>query len=435
MQFSMTPAQILALARAPEPGDPDPDYDPFEAFDRALGSADVADPYPVFADLRGECPVHAGSQAHRFGSGPSMADLMAGDQPIYNVYSYEAVETVLKDGETFSSTGYAKSMGLVMGHTILEMDEPEHGRYRRLLQQAFTRKEMERWEVEIVGPIVHHYIDAFADRGHADLVGEFAFVYPVHAISVALGLPEADLPIFYRKAVEITNLSSEPMRGFAASQWLYDYLLPHVQQRREQPQGDLISILATAEIDDPERGAQRLTDDEIIAFLRLLLPAGAETTYRSTSNLLFGLLTNPDQLAAVVADRSLVPQAVEEAVRWEPPLTGISRTASVDTEVCGVPIPAGASVAVCMGAANRDPSRWDDADRFDIFRPQRPHASFANGPHLCLGIHLARMEMRVALEAVLDRLPGLRLDPAADAPAITGLGFRSPHHLRVVWDR
>jgi cytochrome P450 len=434
MQFTMTPAQILALARAPEPGDPDPDYDPFEAFDRAQGATAVADPYPVFGELLAECPVHAGAQSHRFGAGPSMAEMVAGEQPVYNVYSFEAVETVLKDGRTFSSTGYAKSMGLVMGHTILEMDEPEHGRYRRLIQQAFTRKEMDRWEAEIVGPIVHHYIDAFADRGRADLVGEFTFVYPVHVISVALGLPEADLPTFYRKAVEVTNMGAEPMRGFAASQWLYDYLLPHVQERRENPREDLISILATAEITDPDGTTQQLTDDEIIAFLRLLLPAGAETTYRSTSNLLVGLLTNPEQLAAVVADRSLLPQAIEEAVRWEPPLTGISRTASVDAEVCGVPVPAGASIAVCMGAANHDPSRWQDPDRFDIFREQRTHTSFANGPHLCLGIHLARMEMRVALEALFDRLPGLRLDPGAEPPAIVGMAFRAPHHLHVTWD-
>jgi len=433
MQFTLTPAEILAAARAPEPGDPDPTYDPFEAFDRAQGAASVADPYPVFGELLGECPVHAGSQAHRFGAAPGMAELMAGDQPVYNVYSHEAVETVLKDGATFSSTGYAKSMGLVMGNTILQMDEPEHGRYRKLIQQAFTRKEMERWEADIVLPIVHHYIDAFADRGHADLVNEFTFVYPIHVISVALGLPEVDLPVFYRKAVEITNMAAEPMRGFAASQWLYDYLLPHVQERREHPREDLISILAAAELALPEGGTQRLTDDEIIAFLRLLLPAGAETTYRSTSNLLVGLLTNPDQLAAVAADRSLLPQAVEEAVRWEPPLTGISRTASVDTEVCGVPIPAGASVAVCMGAANHDPSRWEDPDRFDLYRPQRNHNGFANGPHLCLGIHLARMEMRAAVEALLDRLPGLRLDPAHEPPSITGMAFRAPHHLHVVW--
>lgn len=430
MATDRTPAEILAEAKQTgEDG-----YDPFESFDEANNSA-LPNPYPVFAELRAECPVHAGSQSHRFDeSTTSTNDLVSGDRPQYGVYTFAGVEQVLRDGELFSSAGYAESMGLVMGHTILEMDEPEHGRYRRLIQQAFTKKEMDRWEREYVRPLVHFYIDAFAARGRADLVGEFTFMYPVHVIATAIGLPIDELPWFYRSAVEITNMAAEPMRGFAASQALYDRMQALITERRAAPAEDLISLLARAEVPEADGGSHQLTDDEIIAFLRLLLPAGAETTYRSTSNLLFGLLTHPDQLAAVRDDPSLVPQAIEEALRWEPPLTGISRRATQDVELEGVAVPAGAQIQACMGAANHDPDRYERPEAFDIHRPAKGHLAFATGPHLCLGIHLARMEMRVALEAVLDRLPNVRLDPDAGDVEIRGLGFRAPRQLPVVFD-
>ena len=426
MKFEMTPGEILAAARAPEPGDEG--YDPFDAFDEARGANYAIDPYEIFAEHRGKCPVHWGSMSELLGT-VSVSDVMAGEREMVNLLSYDGVEAALRDGATFSSASYAESMGLVMGHTILEMDEPEHGQYRRLLQQAFTRREMERWEHEIVSPVLNHYIDAFVDRGRADLVAELMFMFPVHVIAIALGLPEADLPAFYRRAVEITNMANEIERGFAASQWLYDYLEPVVEDRRAKPKEDLISLLAHAELD-----GQRLTNDEIIAFCRLLLPAGAETTYRAASNMMVGLLSNPAQLDAVRANRSLVTAAVEESLRWEPPVTGISRTTVADAVVGGIEIKAGTAVNTTLGSANHDPSRWDDPERFDIFRQPQAHLAFATGPHLCLGIHLARMEMRAVLERLLDRLPNLRLDPDAEPPEIVGLVFRAPASLPVVWD-
>jgi cytochrome P450 len=354
---------------------------------------------------------------------------MLDEGPTYTVFSYRGVEQVLRDHETFSSAGYAKSMGLVMGHTILEMDEPEHGRYRRLIQQAFTRKEMDRWEHEFVRPTVNAAIDSFIDRGRADLVKELTFSFPNQVIAQAMGLPEEDRPQFYRWGVEITNMASEPERGFAASIALGEYFGRLVAQRRPDPGPDLISLLAQAELD-----GQRLTDEEIFAFLRLLLPAGSETTYRSSSNLLFGLLSNPDQLDALRGDRSLLPAAIEEGLRWEPPLTGIARTAVVDTEIDGVAVPAGASVGVCLGAANHDPARFDRPHEFDILRGPVNHLSFASGPHMCLGMHLARMETAVMLELLLDRLPNLRLDGDADDVRIMGFTFRAPRSLPVLFD-
>jgi cytochrome P450 len=407
------------------------EYDAFEAFDAAAGAGSVRDPYPTFARLREQSPVWEGSLQQAFGM-PNMVDMSGLADPSKRSFvalGYDAVQQVLLDGQTFSSSGYAKSMGLVMGHSILEMDEPEHRAYRGLIQQAFTLKAMERWERDIVAPIVHRLIDAFVERGRADLVRDLAFPFPIHVIAAMLGLPEEDLPVFHRRAVELIGIAANVERGFAASQALRDYFATVLEQRRREPREDVISELAEAELE-----GQRLTDEEIFAFLRLLLPAGAETTYRSSSNLLFGLLESPDQLDALVADRSLMRAAIEEGLRWEPPLTGIARTAMRDVEVCGVAIPAGSPVGVCMGAANRDPARFTDPDRFDLFRDTKPHLAFATGPHTCLGLHLARMETRVALNALFDRLPNLRLDPAAEDVHITGLTFRAPRALPVLFD-
>jgi cytochrome P450 len=320
-------------------------------------------------------------------------------------------------------------MGLVMGHTILEMDEPEHGRYRALLQQAFGLKAMEHWEQAIVGPIVNDLIDRFGARGRADLVRELTLPFPIQVIAAMLGLPAADLPQFHRWAVELISITVDIMRGVEASQKLRDYFAGILAERRRQPSVDLISVLALAELD-----GQRLIDEEIFAFLRLLLPAGAETTYRSSSNLLLGLLSRPEQLAALRADRTLMKRAIEEGLRWEPPLTNIARLAMRDAEVQGVRIPRGAVVGVCIGAANRDEARWEHPDVFDMFRTPKPHMAFAYGAHTCLGMHLARMETRVMLDAVLDRLPALRLDPEAEDVHVTGLSFRAPRRLPVVFD-
>jgi len=405
------------------------EYDPFAVFEEVTGAGAVTDPYPVFAELRAECPVHAGGFEGRFGPVAGVDPALLNEGPQYTPLSFDAVQAVLKDGETFSSSAYADSMGLVMGHSILEMDEPEHHEYRSLIQQAFTRKAMERWEAELVGPIVHGLIDDFAAEGHADLVRQLFWPFPVHVIAGMLGLPAEELPEFHRKAVELISIGVNIERGLEASQWLYDFFAGVIAERRQTPRGDVISVLAEAELD-----GQRLTDEEIIAFLRLLLPAGAETTYRSSSNLMFGLLTRPEQLASLRDDRSLMAAAIEEGLRWEPPLTGIGRTATRDVDLEGVHIPAGSPINVCLGGANRDPSRWDRPDDFDLAREPKQHLAFAFGPHMCLGMHLARMETTVAINAVLDRLPDVRIDPAAPAPQVTGLTFRAPSALPVLFD-
>ncbi len=403
--------------------------DPFEEFNRAMGAGVVTNPYPDFAPMRAT-GISGSDVRMLMGLDPeAILDFDEGDiPPLFTVSSFEAVQEVLRDGERFSSSGYADVMGLVMGRTILEMDEPDHHAYRSLIQQAFTRKAMERWESDLVVGVVDELIDGFIDRGRAELVKELFFPFPVNVIAGLLGLPRADLPKFHRWTVELISVSINMDMALGASKKLEEYLLGYVQQRRTDPGNDMISVLAQADHD-----GQRLTDAEIISFCRLLLPAGAETTYRSSANLTTGLLNHPDQLAALHADRSLLPQAIEEGLRWEPPLLTILRTATEDTEIAGRPVPRGAMLVVNMGAANHDEQRWDRADDFDILRKPAPHISFASGPHMCLGMHLARMETKVVMNRLLDRLPDLRADPDAEAPYITGMTFRAPPRLDVLF--
>jgi cytochrome P450 len=410
-------------------GDHDADDDPFTSFDTAVGIGQVRDPYPEFARMHAEGPVHAGPQWHRFGLENHMEAMLVGDATPFTVLPYDVNQRVLKDGGTYSSSGYAKLNGVVMGRTIIEMDEPDHHRYRALLQQAFTLKAMTPWETDIVRPIVERHVDAFAQRGSAELMRELFLPFPMYVIGEILGLPPEDMETFHRKAVELISILADFEKGMAASQWLYDYFAGIIAERRKEPRDDVISILVEATLDE-----HQLTDEEIIAFLRLLLPAGAETTYRSGSNLMFALLTHPDQLEALRADPTLIPRAVEEGLRWESPVTGVSRTTTTDVELEGVEVPTGSAVLVSIGAANRDPARWAEPDRFDIMREPKANLAFAWGAHICLGMHLARMESKVVFEVLLERLPNLRLDPAAEDVHISGFGFRSPTSLPVLFD-
>jgi cytochrome P450 len=405
------------------------DDDPFEEFNRAMGAGRIEDPYPGFAELRRGGGVVKADVRQLMGLDAD-AEVQHLDMPdIFTVGSYEALCAVFRDGATYSSAGYAEVMGPVLGHTILMMDEPEHHAYRNVLKQVFSRKAMAHWETAIVAPVIHAYLDEFVGDGRADLVRRLTLPFPMTVIADLLGLPRTDLTRFHRLGIELIGVTVDWERGLAASGKLRDYFAEILEDRRRSPADDVISVLSTAEHD-----GLRLTDEEIFSFLRLLLPAGAETTYRSSSNLLVGLLQHRDQFEAVRADRSLVPQAIEEGLRWEPPLLTIMRTVTRDTELDGVELPKDSVVIANIGSANHDESRWEEPERFDIFRPPQQHLAFAFGPHLCLGMHLARMETTVLLDAVLDRLPGLRLDPDAAPPAITGMTFRAPAALEVVWD-
>ncbi len=396
------------------------DLEDFGAFDDVV-SGDVRDPYTELARLRREEPV----QRIDISGMPHEES-----KPVFMVYRHEDVIKMLRDNETFSSAIIIDTFGDVLGQQVmLGMDEPQHGRHRALVSKAFSPRAVAGWEHELVIPVANLLIDRFADRGRADLVKEFNFEYPTRIIARILGLPEGDYEQFQRWSISLLSFTINPERGRAASLALRDYFTPILAARRLDPRNDLISRLADAEID-----GQKLSDEEIFSFLRLLLPAGIETTYRSLGNLLFALLTHTGQLDAVRSDRSLLPQAIEEGVRWDAPLLTITRVATCDTELSGVPIPAGSAVMPMLGAANRQDDRYTNPNLFDIFRESKVHASWGHGAHVCLGSHLARMEMRDALGLMFDRLPNLRLDPDGGDPHIRGQVFRSPTSLPVLFD-
>ena len=342
------------------------------------------------------------------------------------VLGYDECQTVLTDSDRFSSSIYEHIMGPVMGKTLLEQEGDEHRASRALVSPLFRAKLLERWRTELVEVVVHELIDRFASRGKADLVREFTFAFPVQVIARLMGLPREDYVRFQQLSIELLSVVYNWDIGVAASATLKEYFGEILAERRRAPQDDLISVLAESEID-----GERLTDDEIFAFLLLILPAGVETTYRASGNLLVAMLTDPSLLEMVRSDRNIMRGAIEEALRWEPPISTVVRVAKRDCELGGISIPKGTNVSVSVAAANRDPAHYPDPDRFDPTRKNFAHLTFGAGPHVCLGMPLARMETMVAINALLDRLPDLHLDPTAPEPVINGVAFRSPAALPV----
>ena len=400
----------------------DRNYDPFLADEAMFG--ECLDPYSKLAELRKKGPVHAVNYRVFMGE---PRDITRGDAAQYTVVGYDEVGACLRDAETFSNKGYLSNLGISFGRSVSTMDSPEHPRFRKIFQKAFLPNVVSKWGESVVGPVVDSLMNKFADRGHADLVQEFTFHYPFQVVFKQLGLPPEDVGLFHKLAMAQIVVIFDIPHGTEASRKLGTYFKAIVDARRRASGDDLISVLAQTEVD-----GEYLPEDVLISFLRQLVNAGGDTTYRATSVLLTGLLSNPEQLEAVRLDRSLVPQAIEEALRWDGPVLTQTRLATRDTELGGLKIAAGTYMDVVAGAANRDPDKFVDPDKFDIFRksPHR-HFAFAFGAHICIGQHLARVEMTRALNTILDRLPHLRLDPDKPKPEIRGIMMRVPKHLYV----
>ncbi len=374
-------------------------------------------PYAEWATGRTECPVVTNEDGF-MGAGTS-----------YQILRYKDVESVLRDPETFSSSINGEHIGRFMGDLILAMNGPEHRTYRNLVAKAFRASQLERWDETLVRPMIDRLLDVIAPLGHADLVESVTSVYPVQVICGIAGVPLEDAAQFARWAVAINMGPLAPEEGMAASQAMVDYLRPLVEARRTEPTGDFLSDLVHEEVD-----GEQLSDSKIYGFLRLLLPAGAETTYRVMGNCLYALLSHRDDLARVYADRSLLPEVIEETLRWETSVTQVSRVATRDTEVAGCPIVAGSPVGVITASGNHDETRWEDAGEWRLGRPVQHHLAFGTGPHQCLGMHLARLELRVGLDRMLDRLPDLRFDPeGVDEAVVEGYAFRGPRSLPVLF--
>ena len=372
----------------------------------------VPDPYPVYRRLRAEQPVL------------TMQTIMGVDHLITR---YDDALTVLKNAALYSSRANAKGIGVVMGRTILEMEGKEHLRQRNIVAPFFMGKALRGDLPSVIEAIAQQLIDGFARDGRADLVSQFTFTFPMQVMAHIIGVPIEDYEEFHRWALDLISVGDDPPRGFAAAQAIVDHLRPILERRRAEPRPDLLSRLVHAEVD-----GQRLTEEEVLSFLRLLLPAGAETTYRLIGSVLFALLTHPGQLEEVRADRTTFDLAIEETLRWETPVQYVARETTAPTVLSGVELPEGVMVSVALGSANRDERHYDDPDRFDMHRRSDDHLAFGFGQHFCAGSQLAALEARVALGALLDRLPNLRLDPTQDS-RVVGLAFRSPNRLPVLF--
>ena len=374
--------------------------------------APIPDPYRLYARLRQKEPV---------------AEI--GPRPFSGVFvtRFDDVQAILKDHETFSNRSNAeRGIGIVMGRTIIGMDGREHLKHRALITPSLAPRALSGRFPQVVERIAHDIVDDFASAEAADLVSDFTFVYPLRVFTEILGLPPDDLKTFHGWAIDLAHVAQDPARGLAAAQKTKEYLAPLVERKRAHPLNDLISELATAELD-----GESLADEEIISFLRLLVIAGAETTFHLMGSALLALLRDPELLESVRVERGRIEPLLQETLRWESPVQIITREAVRDTVVAGVDIPGGREVIVCIGSANRDERRFPDPDRFDIDREGEAHIAFGFGRHYCAGSRLAILEATTGLNALLDRLPDLRLDPAAAQPQVVGVAFRSPDQLRV----
>jgi cytochrome P450 len=382
----------------------------------------AGDPYGFFEYMRKTEPVWRGTIMD---TSMSPVELSSGQE--WTLFDFESVFAAFRDDDVYGSEMYNQTIGLVFGPTILGMHGKQHHDHRSLVAKAFRQSALAQWEPEVIDPICDQLVDEIKGDGEADLIKAITFEFPTRVTAALLGLPQEDLELFRRLSLDLISITDNIEAGLNASVELGTYFQEQVDQRRSAMTDDIIGDLVAAEID-----GEKLTDEAIISFLRLLLPAGLETTYRSSSNLLYLLLTHPDQLDALRADRDLIPAAIEEGLRFETPLVAVPRNTTQDVEIRGLPIPAGAQVNLCIGSANRDETRWRNAGAFDIHRPRRAHISFAGGLHSCLGMHLARVETRAMLNSIFDRVTDIALLPDDDTK-IVGMPFRSPKHLPVTF--
>ena len=341
----------------------------------------------------------------------------------YSVLSFKACEAAFRDSGRFSSaivhhpgSGDEQTMG------ILEMDGKQHLAYRKTLQPMFIKLRAvtwwrERWINDIVGAL----IERLKQQDRAELNLDYCARVPVHTVTRAIGMEGDDSLIFRSALIKSQGIGrTSPDIQRQASDTVWRMLQELIEKRRAEPADDVVSGLIKETVTLPDGTVRPLTDREIAINARLVMIAGGGTSWRQFGIFLWALLTHRDQLEAVRADRSLMERAIDESVRWNVTATLFSRLTTEDVELAGVAIPAGSAVELCTAAANRDPERWENPDAFDIHRPVLNHLGFGIGQHQCLGSNVARSEITVGTNALLDAFPNIRLDPNAPAPFLTG---------------
>jgi cytochrome P450 len=394
------------------------------SFMTQFGGTYEEDPYPAWQALREQAPVHEGTVHELSGfEGPAFFHgLPSPDRPHFSAFTHAACDDIYRNDRVFASS--PEPVDLYHGpmdatNSMLSMGGVQHRRYRALVQPSFVPARAQWWIRNWINTTVHLLIDNFQNEGRAELNVDFCAAIPVLTITGSYGVP-------VERALDIREALRQPAD-------MIDIVKPIVAARREAPKDDLISVLVQAEIEDEEGKKHKLSDPEIYSFTLLLMAAGSGTTWKQMGITLTALLQRPEVLRAVRDDRQLLRAAVEESVRWTPTDPMFSRWVTEDIDFHGVRVPEGAVMHICLGAANRDPARWDRPDEYDIFRPLRPAMGFGGGAHICLGMHLARAEMLTGIGALLDRLPNLRLDPDAEPPRYIGFYERGATAIPVLF--
>jgi len=399
-------------------------FDLRSSYNAFSGGDYTDDPYPAWRELRERAPVHVGT-VHELTGYPGDAffhGLPFPDRPHFSAFAYEACDSAYRDPEVFASSPDAAGPTageISMTNSMLSMGGAQHRRYRSLVQPSFVPAKAQWWIANWIERTVHVLIDGFVDAGRAELNVDFAAAIPVLTITGSFGVP-------VDQALVIRQSLANPTQ-------IVEVLEPIVASRREVPRDDLISVLVEAEYTDEDGVTHRISDPEIYSFALLLLGAGSGTTWKQMGITLTALLQRPEVLDAVRNDRELLRPAIEESLRFMPTDPMFSRWVTRDVEFHGVELPRGAVLHLCIGAANRDPARWDRPDDYDIGRPLKPALAFGSGPHVCIGMHVARAEMAVGIGALLDRLPNLRLDPDSEAPRFIGMYERGATEIPVVF--
>jgi len=393
------------------------------------------DPYPFYARLRTAAPINWDERAGMDGGWvlTRHADVMAALRSPH--LSAERLMPGSLDWVPEQYLPAAQQVFKAMPHQLLFLNPPDHSRIRGLVSKAFTPRLLEGMRPHIQ-EIADEFLDAIEPAGRMELIHDFAYPLPAVVIAEMLGVPpedreqfiewSADFGAFLDGASLTLDGALQAIQGVAD---FMEYFRRLIDERRSAPRDDLLQGLITAREQDAA-----LSEDELLSNLVLLLAAGHGTTTHLIGNGLYALIQYPDELRALVEERSLIPTAVAELLRYDSPVQLTGRRASADLEIGGQRIEAGQHVTMVLGAANRDPAQFPDPDRLDVRRPESKLMSFGQGIHFCLGAPLARIEAGIAFNALLKRLPDLRLDPAA-APAMRegGIVFRGFRELHVVF--
>lgn len=349
---------------------------------------------------------------------------------VYSILSFNAVNKAFMDGETFSNRVYDKLSKPGLGDTLLNLDGGAHKRLRDVAKPWFKPSFTDGWwNDQWIVAAVDELFDRLTAKDHADLNLELCAPLPMSVVSTGFGIPAAEA-LEFRKALLLHGTPEEMAQGHASAAQILTRL---IAERRAEPKDDLISRFVHAEIEEADGSTRKMTDEEVMRYCNLIVHAGGGTTWRQLGITIMALMNHPEQLEALRQDRSLMRPAIQEATRWYPTDTAFLRYVEKDVVFEGVEMKAGSIAMLCLGTANHDRSQWANPDAFDIHRPAKRHFAFGAGVHACLGQHLSRQEMEVALGALLDRLGDLRWDPDYPAARMGGgtLIGRGPEALHV----